>query len=59
VTMSLLEDIAALIVVAGVAVVVYSLLFGGSRRQQALEAEKDWVIEKQLDPGSPSRDPER
>ena len=57
--MSLLEDIAALIVVAGVAVVVYSLLFGHNRRQQTIEAEKDWVIEKQLDPGSPSRDPAR
>jgi hypothetical protein len=31
----------------------------GNRRQQTIEAEKDWVIEKQLDPVSPSRDPER
>jgi hypothetical protein len=56
--MSLLEDIAALLVIAGVAIVVYTLLFGGIRRQHTIETEKDWVIEKQLDPGSPSRDPE-
>jgi hypothetical protein len=57
--MSLLEDIAVLVVVLGVAGVVYGVLFGGNRRQRTIEAEKDWVIEKQLDPGSPSRDPER
>jgi hypothetical protein len=57
--MSLLEDIAALVVILGVAGVVYTLLFGGNRRQRTIEAEKDWVIEKQLDPGSPSHDPER
>ena len=56
--MSLLEDIAALAVIAGVAIVVYTLLFEGIRRQHTIEVEKDWVIEKQLDPGSPSRDPE-
>jgi hypothetical protein len=57
--MSLLEDIAALVVIPGVAGVVYGLLFWRNRRQQTIEVEKDWVIEKQLDPGSPSRDPER
>jgi hypothetical protein len=57
--MSVLEEIAALVVIMGVAGVVYGLLFGGNRRQRTIEAEKDWVIEKQLDPGSPSRDPAR
>jgi hypothetical protein len=56
--MSLLEDIVVLLVIAGVAIVVYSLLFERSRRQHTIEEEKDWVLEKQLDPRSPSRDPE-
>jgi flagellar basal body-associated protein FliL len=57
--MSLLEAIVVLVVVLALAVGVYMLLFGRSRCQQTIEAEKDWVIEKQLDPDSPSRDPER
>jgi type II secretory pathway pseudopilin PulG len=56
--MTLLEAIIVLVVVLALAVGVYTLLFGRNRRQEAVEAEKDWVIEKQLDPDSPSRDPE-
>ena len=52
------RSIIVLVVVLAIALGVYSLLFGRSRRQRAVEAEKDWVIEKQLDPDSPSRDPE-